>query len=314
MRNWVKHVALGVLALMLLVGCSTEPPGSDSSEESGGSSGEGEKTIGFSVSTLNNPFFVTLNEGMEKAAESEGVKVQTKDAQDDPSKQVSDIEDMIQQKVDVLLVNPTDSAAIVSAIESANDAGIPVITVDRQADGGDIAAHIASDNVKGGEMAANHILEKIESEGKVVELQGIPGSSAARERGEGFHNIVDEESGIEVVASQPADFDRSKGLTVMENIIQGNPKIDAVFAHNDQMALGAIEALEAAGMNEDVVVVGFDAIDDAKAAIEEGRMGATVAQQPDKIGEKGIETALSVLNGEDVEEFIPVELQLVTGE
>lgn len=302
-------VSFVVLLSLIVAGCSTDSPAENNGDNQENEK-DGQVTVGLSVSTLNNPFFVTLKEGAESAADEHGVELTVADAQDDPAKQVSDIEDLIQQGVDVLVINPTDSAAVVSAIESANDAGIPVITVDRSAEGGEVVSHIASDNVAGGEMAGKFIVEKLGGEGRVVELEGIPGSSAARERGEGFHNIVDHEAGIEVVAKQPADFDRAKGLTVMENIIQATPDFEAVFAHNDEMALGALQALEAAGM-EDVMVVGFDATDDAVKSVEEGKMAATIAQQPEIIGSTGIETAVKVANGEDVEEFIPVELQLV---
>ena len=173
-----------------------------------------------------------------------------------------------------------------------------------------VVCHIASDNVAGGQMAGDFILEKLGKKGKVVELEGIPGSSAARERGEGFHKAIDAVADIEVVAKQAADFDRAKGLTVMENILQGNKDIQAVFAHNDEMALGALQALEAAGM-KDVIVVGFDATDDAVKAVNDGKMAATVAQKPAEIGQKGVQTAMKVFKKESVEKFIPVSLELI---
>ncbi|QHS23389.1 ribose ABC transporter substrate-binding protein RbsB [Virgibacillus sp. MSP4-1] len=310
MKKLLKRFGWLLVVVMIFAGCSTQAPGSDENSEGSDEGKDDTLAVGLSVSTQNNPFFVTLKEGAEAAAEEQGIDLTVVDAQDDSAKQVSDVEDLIQQDVDVLLINPTDSAAIVSAVESANSADIPVITVDRSAEGGEVVAHIASDNVKGGEMAANFIVEQLNGEGKVVELEGIPGSSAARERGEGFHNVVDEEQGIEVVAKQTANFNRSEGLTVMENIIQGTDQIDAVFAHNDEMALGALEALSSAGL-EDVTVVGFDATDDAVQAVEEGSLAATIAQQPTLIGEKAIETAVQVSKGESVDEFIPVELSLV---
>ncbi|MED3575320.1 ribose ABC transporter substrate-binding protein RbsB [Cytobacillus praedii] len=297
--------------MVLLAGCSTEAPGSsDKSEKETSGKKDDSVKIGLSVSTLNNPFFVSLKQGAEDEAKTQGAEIVTVDAQNDSAKQVSDIEDLIQQGVDVLLVNPTDSAAVAVAIESANNANIPVITVDRSAEGGEVVAHIASDNVAGGEMAGKFILEKLGNKGKVVELEGIPGSSAARERGEGFHKAVDAVADVEVVAKQAADFDRAKGLSVMENILQGNKDIQAVFAHNDEMALGALEALQAAGLT-DVIVVGFDATDDAVKAVESGNMAATVAQKPAIIGQQGVTTALKVANDETVDEFIPVELELV---
>lgn len=266
--------------------------------------------IGLSISTLNNPFFVTLKEGAEKAAKEANATLTVVDAQNDSAKQANDIEDLIQQGVDVILVNPTDSSAVTSAIESANKANIPVITVDRSADGGKVVAHIASDNVAGGKMAGEFIVEALKDGGNIVELEGIPGSSAARERGEGFHQVIDKASNIKVVAKQAADFDRAKGLSVMENILQSQKDIKAVFAHNDEMALGALEALEAHGM-KDVIVVGFDATDDAVKAVKEGRMAATIAQKPALIGENAVKTALKVVKGETVEKFIPVPLELV---
>ena len=218
---------------------------------------------------------------------------------------------MIQKKVSVIIINPTDSAAIVSAVESANKANIPVITVDRASNGGKVVSHIASDNIKGGSMAAEYILKTLGNKGNIVELQGIAGTSAARDRGKGFHNIVDGKDGVKVVASQPADFDRAKGLKVMENILQGNKDIQAVFAHNDEMALGALSAIQASGKNN-ILVVGFDATDDAVKAVKDGKMAATVAQKPDLIGKTALETALKVAKGEKVEASIPVELELIT--
>ncbi|MDQ0160501.1 ribose ABC transporter substrate-binding protein RbsB [Alkalibacillus salilacus] len=308
---------LGLLAFLvigLLAACSTESPTSDNNDE-GDSDAESDDGmhIGLAVSTQNNPFFVTLKEGAEAKAEEEGVDLTVVDAQDDSAQQLSSIEDLIQQEVDVLVINPTDSEAVVSAVEAANDADIPVVTIDRSADGGEVVAHVASDNVVGGEMAADYIVEQLGGEGNVVELEGIPGSSAARERGEGFHNVVDEEDSIEVVAQQPAGFERAEGLSVMENILQTGDEIDAVFAHNDEMALGAVRALEAAGQ-EDVTVVGFDAIDDAVEAIENGEMDATVAQQPTVIGERGVEIAMAIANGEEVDDFEAVDLEMVTAE
>ncbi|TDQ32166.1 ribose ABC transporter substrate-binding protein RbsB [Aureibacillus halotolerans] len=313
----MKKLLILFLMAIIMVGCSTQAPGSNASESTseGDSSSEGTdeaKKIGLSLSTLNNPFFVNLKEGAEKSALASNIELITVNAQDDPAQQISGIEDLIQQDIDVLLVNPTDSKAISTALISANEAGIPVITVDRSAEGGEIVAHIASDNTEGGKLAGEFIIEKLGGTGSIVELQGIPGASATNERGAGFHQAVEAAEGVEVVAQQSANFNRAEGLTVMENIIQSQGDFNAVFAHNDEMALGAIQALSAAGMLEDVIVVGFDGTEDAGQAIKEGTLAATVAQQPDVIGKTSVETALKVINGEEVEEFIPVELLLIT--
>ena len=268
--------------------------------------------IGLSVSTLNNPFFVDLKDGAESMAEEMGVEILTVDAQNDAAAQLSSVEDLLIKQIDVLIVNPVDGNAVVSAITAANDAGVPVITVDRAAEGGDVVSHIASDNVAGGEMAGDFIAEQLGEEGMVVELEGIPGTSAARDRGKGFNMSMDKYDGMEVIARQPAGFDRAEGMTVMENILQGNPEIDAVFAHNDNMALGAMEAISAAGRSDEIMIVGFDAIDDAREAVTEGEMAATVAQKPGLMGEMAVETAVKVANGEEVDEYTPVPLELIT--
>lgn len=272
------------------------------------------QTIGFSISTLDNPFFVALKDGAEARAGELDVSIRVVDAQDDPARQLSGMEDLIARGVDIILVNPADSAAIIPAILAANAAGIPVVSVDRDADGGEVVAHIASDNVLGGNMAGQLVADLLGGEGKVVELEGIPGTNAAHERSAGFNEVIGEYAGIEVVARQEAAFDRARGLTVMENILQAQSEIDAVFAHNDEMAMGALIAIEAAGRIAEMQVVGFDATDDAVAAVQDGRLLATVAQQPKLIGALGVETALHVLAGDDVEDFIPVPLELVTAD
>ncbi|MEY8754710.1 ribose ABC transporter substrate-binding protein RbsB [Peribacillus frigoritolerans] len=297
-----------VLSLMVLAACSMDSGLTDDKKEKKDSM-KGVK-VGVSISTLNNPFFVSLKDGIEKEAEEKGMKVTVVDAQDDTAKQISGIEDLILQKVDVLLVNPTDSAAISSAVKDANDAGIPVITIDRSSDEGDIETFIASDNVAGGEMAAEYLVKELGEKAKVVELEGVSGASATRERGKGFHNIADKQ--LEVLTSQTAEFDRTKGLNVMENILQGNKDIQAVFAHNDEMALGAIEAIKAAG--KDIIVVGFDGNDDALKAVENGELKATIAQQPALIGEEAVNAAEKILKGDKVDDTISVPLKLVTKE
>ena len=248
--------------------------------------------IGMVLSTLNNPFFVNMKDGAEKEAEKLGYDLVVLDSQNDPAKERANVEDLVQLGVIALLINPTDSDAVVKTVEVANKSNIPVITLDRQANGGKITSHIASDNIKGGEMAAEYVLDKFKDEKgpiNVVEIQGIPGASATRDRGEGFHNIMDKNDKFNFISIQAADFDRQKGLQVMENIIQANPNIQVVFAHNDEMALGAVKAIKASGIN--ALVIGFDGNDDAKDSIDANEMTATIAQQPDLIGALGVELA-----------------------
>lgn len=310
MKKILSVLLIGILVMGIVIGCSNseeEPKATEESKEE--AKEDGDVKIGLVVSTLNNPFFVTMKEAAEEKAKELGYEIVVLDSQDDPGKEISNIEDLITKDVSVILINPTDSDAVVNAVTAANDANIPVITLDRIANGGEVATHIASDNVAGGEMAGKFIIEQLEEKGKVVEIEGIPGASAAIDRGEGFNKAI-EETDIEVVAKQPADFNRTKGLEVMENILQSQSEIDAIFAHNDEMALGALEAVKGAG--KDIMVVGFDATDDAVKSVEDGELAATVAQQPDEIGILGIEAAEKVIKKEAVEEFIPVDLKLIT--
>jgi len=309
MYKYLKTIGVIALTFLIAVGCSTEKPGSNNANND--DEPKDDIKIGLSISTLDNPFFVTLRDGAEAAAEKEDFEVISSDAQDDSSTQLDDVEDMIQQDIDILLINPADSDAVVSAIELANDEDIPVITVDRESEGGDVVTHIASDNVEGGEMAAEYIDEELDGKGNLVELEGVSGASATRERGEGFHNVIDDNDDFDLVSQQSADFDRTEGLSVMENILQSDDDIDAVFAHNDEMALGAVEALESKDMLDDVTIVGFDATDDGQEAVEDGKMDASIAQQPELIGETSIEEAEKVVNGEEVDDFIPVDLEML---
>ena len=306
LRRFFTPITLLVILVMLIASCTqapTEAPPSDT------------VTLGLSLSTLNNPFFVTLKDGAEAAAQAAGVELVVVDAQDDPAKEATNIEDLIQQGVDALLINPTDADAIVPSIQKANEAGIPVFTIDRGAAGGEVVSHIASDNVAGGRMAAEYLCGLLGGAGKVVELEGIAGTSAARDRGQGFNDYMSADcAGVEIIARQTANFNRADGLSVFENILQAQPEIDGVFAHNDEMILGAIEAAEAAGRAGEITFVGFDAVDDAVAAVEAGSLAATVAQQPAEMGRLGVETALSSLNGQSVDTYIPVDLALVASE
>ncbi|MCB2306012.1 ribose ABC transporter substrate-binding protein RbsB [Clostridium estertheticum] len=307
MKKLCKLVSVAMIATMtmgVLVGCgsSAKTKTSASSEKSDS------KKIGMVVSTLNNPFFVTLKEGAEAKAKELGYQLLVVDSQNDSSKELSNVQDLLQKGVSVIILNPVDSDAAQSSVMQANNEKIPVITVDRKSNGGDVVCHIASDNVKGGEMAGKFIKEQLGDKGNIAELQGTTGASATRDRGKGFHNIVDVDKKLKVVSSQPADFDRQKGLTVTENMLQSNSNIQAIFAQNDEMALGAVKALSTSGKK--AIVVGFDGGDDAKKAVDAGEMTATVAQQPKLMGSMAIENVKKILTGATVAKEVGVDLKL----
>lgn len=267
-------------------------------------------TIALVVSTLNNPFFVSMKEGAQKEADKLGYTLVVLDSQNNPAKELANVQDLTVRGTKLLLINPTDSDAVGNAVKMANQANIPVITLDRLANTGTVVSHVASDNRFGGKMAGDFIAKKRGNDAKVIQLEGIAGASAARERGEGFKQSM-EQNKFQLLASQPADFDRTKGLNVMQNLLTAHPNVQAVFAQNDEMALGALRALQTAGKT-DVLVVGFDGTDDGIKAVESGKMGATIAQRPDQIGVIGVQTADKVLKGEKVQAVIPVDLKLVT--
>lgn len=264
--------------------------------------------VGFAVSTQTNPFFVTLVDGAKAAAEDAGIDLIVTDANDDAATQANNIEDLIAKGVKVLIVNPVDSDAVKAPVQKALDAGIKVIAVDRAVNGATVDCSIASDNVLGAELATKELVKLLGEGAEVIELEGITGASATVDRGKGFHNIADTQ--LKVVAKQTAKFDRAEGEKVMSNLLQAHPNVKGVFAHNDEMALGALKAIQSA--KKDVKVIGFDATDDALKAVEDGTLAATIAQQPDLMGKTAVETAVKLIAGETVEVSIPVEVKLVT--
>ena len=300
-----------VAGLIAVSACSNQGPDSGAGSPTAATARPGAVTVGLSISTMDNPFFVALRDGAQAEAKVVGINLTTVDAQNDAAKQIAGVEDLIQKKVPVILLNPTDSDAVANVVKEATAAGIKVVSLDRAVNGAEVSSHIASDNVVGGKMAGEFLMKKLGGKGNVVELEGIPGSSAARERGEGFESVITGTPGMKLVAKQPANFDRAQGLTVMENILQANKDIQGVFAQNDEMALGAQRAIEEAGL-KNVVIVGFDATADGVAAVKAGKLGATVQQKPELIGKTGVDTAQRLIEGKPVDRNIPVPLALVT--
>lgn len=311
-----KIMGILLASVLMLTACGGGGDADKAKEPESGTDAAAEQTedkaveglVGLSVSTLNNPFFVSLTEGAESKAKDLGIDLNVVDAGDDAAKQISDVEDLISKDIKVLIINPVDSDAISAVVQDAVDAGIKVISVDRAVNGVDVDSAIASDNVAGARLAAEYLVSLVGEGADVAELEGVSGTSAAIDRGQGFNEVASES--LNVVAKQTANFNRVEGLTVMENILQSQPDLKGVFAHNDEMALGALEAIDSAG--KDVVVVGFDATDDAVKAVEDGTMAATVAQKPALMGETSVEVAGQLLKGESVEAVIGVEVELVT--
>ena len=296
-----KILAVLIATLMLLTMCSA-------------AMAEETVTIGYLLSDLSNQFFTTLEQGIKARCEELGVEVVGYDSGNDAANDMTNMEDLINLGVDIILYNPVDSDAGEAVVELANAAGIPVVTIDRGVNGGEVVCHIASDNVYGAELAAQYIVELLGEEGgAVAEVQGMAGASAATDRHTGFDNVMGAAENITVVSSQIGNWDRTQAMTIMENVLTSNPEVKAVFCANDVMALGVVEACQANG-RDDIIIVGFDADDDAIAAIQEGTMKGTIQQLPETMGVTGVDVALAYLAGEEVEPFIGVEVALVTAE
>ncbi|MEV5189838.1 ABC transporter permease/substrate-binding protein [Streptomyces werraensis] len=278
-----------------------------------GSSAAAKPKIGLSLSTLNNPFFVQIRDGAEEEAKKLGVDLTVTDAQNDASQQANQLQNFTSGSLDAVVVNPVDSDAAGPSVRSANKADIPVVAVDRGVNKADTSALVASDNVEGGALGAKALAEKLGGKGTIVILQGQAGTSASRERGAGFAEGLKDYPGIKVVAKQPADFDRTKGLDVMTNLLQAHPDIDGVFAENDEMALGAIKALGSKA-GKSVQVVGFDGTPDGLKAVQAGTLYASVAQQPSELGRIAVRNALRAAEDEKVEKMVKVPVKVVTKE
>ncbi|WP_181807633.1 ABC transporter permease/substrate-binding protein [Streptomyces shenzhenensis] len=267
--------------------------------------------IGLSLSTLNNPFFVQIRAGAQAEARKQGVDLTVTDAQNDASQQANQLQNFTSSGLGAIIVNPVDSDAASNSVKAADKAGIPVIAVDRGVNNATTATLVASDNVTGGELAAKTIAQKLGGQGKIVILQGQAGTSAARERAQGFANGLKAYPGIQVVAQQPADFDRTKGLDVMSNLLQAHPDVQGVIAANDEMALGAIKALGSKA-GSSVSVIGFDGTPDGLTAVKNGTLYASVAQQPSQLGKIAVDNALKAVKDQKIPSAIKVPVKVVT--
>jgi ribose transport system substrate-binding protein len=294
---------VAVLAVALALGCGCQR---------GAPTATARLRLAYSTASLENVFWQRVTAGARAEAAKAGADLRVVDAQGDARKQLSDIEDLVQQRMDAILISPYQSDPIVPAVLAANKAKIPVVIVDIGVKGGDYVALIISDNFAGGRLAGEFIMRKLNGKGPVAHIAAQPGVENARKRGQGFAQVM-KERGIKIVASQSAYSERAKGMEVMENMLQAHPGVRAVFCENDEMALGATRALIGAG-RKDIIVVGFDGNADALAAIRKGELAATVAQQPEGMGRMGVRIALQALKGEQVAKTVQVPVTLVTRE
>ena len=305
LRKTLAVVASATLLCTSLTACNRDSGGNNAAGDSAN------KSITFALSTQANSFMVKMREGAQKKADELGLTINFQDASDDSATQANQLANAAATGAGAVIVNPTDSDAMAPAVKQLTDAKIPVVAVDRAVNNAEVSSYIASDNVGGGKQAAKALSGAIHGEGEILVLQGKTGSSASRERGQGFDEGLKDSPNIKVVAKQTAEFERVKGLDVTTNLLQAHPNVKAIFAENDEMALGAIEALgDKAG--KDVIVVGFDGVEDALKAIKEGTMYASIAQQPADMAAQAVVEASKLLKGEAATKEMQVDVVTVT--
>lgn len=321
-------LAVAVLLVMVFALCACAPaeqaasPAAESADAaSAGSEGSAaaDQTDGkklkfcFAVKNLTNPYFLEEARGVEETCKELGIEIDVQATNKDTEidKQIQILDNFLSQKPDAIIAAPLSSTAIVPFIQRCNEAGVPFVNIDTAADetemenmGAESVTCVITDNYAAGEECAKALIEALDGKGKIAVLEGTAGAQTAEERKSGFLSVMEKDgSGIEIVASQPANYNRNEGYTVFQSILAAHPDITGLFAANDEMALGAISAIEEAGMTGKNSVVGINFAADAQEAIKEGKMLGSVNQDPYTLGKLGVEKAYAYLQGEEVDDL-----------
>lgn len=307
LKRGIAFLLSSLLMTATLTGCGT----SNNNKSSTNASSSSSKEVDLIMSTFNNPFFVSVKNGAEYEAKKLGYKLVVQNANNDNQTELNLAQTDIEKKPAVLILDPVDSNAIVSAINKANQANIPVFAFDRKPVGGNIVTFVGYDAIQAGRRAADALAQGINETGTVVEIQGIMGTNVAQDRSKGFEEEIAKYPNIKVVAKQPANFDRNQALNVMTNILQAHPDINGVYAANDEMAMGVLAALKARGLNKKVIVVGNDGIKDVLDAISSGDIYATNAESPFYEGVQVADIAGDILSKKNVPPATTLEGKLV---
>ena len=304
--------ALLLVGLSCLIACRSSSDSGDRPPELADQPGRPAR-IAIIISTLNNPWFVVLGDAAKARAAELGYEATVFSSQNDTAAEAAHFENVIADGYRAILFNPTDADASIANVRRAVAAGIPVFCIDREINATDAAtSQILSDSYSGCVALGQHFVEVVGEEGRYAELLGLSGDNNTHNRSQGFHSVVDRYSGLVMAAQQAADFDRAKALDVMESILQREPNIDAVFCANDAMAMGAYQALAAAGKGN-VKIFGFDGADDVVKLISEGKIEATGMQFPKEMARQAAEFAHEWIGGRrDFPPRIPVAVEIVT--
>ncbi|WP_270170925.1 substrate-binding domain-containing protein [Paenibacillus sp. SYP-B4298] len=303
-KKWASISMTALLCAVLMVsGCSSQSKGSGNTSEEG----KDKVTIGFSQVTMESPFYTSLVEAAKAEAEKNGVELITIDAQNNLQKQNQDVQDLITKGIDVLVLNPTNPTAVAPALALAKQNNIPVVTVDRPTEEA-VASFVGRDNKQMGRLAGAKAVELLgglgAAKGKIIELQGDAGGKVMMDRHDGFHEVVEAEKGVQIIEGPYSNYVRAEAVKAMQDLLQAHPDVSLVYAHNDDMAMGAVQVLKQANMLDKVKVVGIDGLSEAVNAIIEGSYSATVLNDPAVLGRLVVRTALKVAKGEQVESYI----------
>ena len=303
----MKRITL--LSATLMAGVLLTTCTQSTTSESGGAK---KLVVGVTMLSMQNEFIVNVHDEMAKKAEADGVDLLTVDAERSALKQVEQVESFIAQKVDAIIMNPCEVEASSPAVAKALAANIPIINVNSETSTKP-SAFIGSDDVESARIAIKFIADKLNGKGNIVMMQGYMGQAAQLKREQGAREMLKQYPNLKLLAYQTAEWDRAKAMDLMENWIQSyGTQINAVFAHNDEMGLGAVKALNDAGMKGKVLVVSIDAIPDALQAVKNGTLDATIFQNAEQQGSKAIETAIKAAKGQPYEKQTLIPFQLVT--
>jgi inositol transport system substrate-binding protein len=311
LKRFLSIAILFTVLLIALSGCSTEAETSSS-----GSNSDGNLVIGASLPDFDDKWLSYLQDGMkEYEATLENTKVIYTDAMNDAAKQLSQVENFISQQVDAIFIIPVDTVSAKIMLEKANDAGIPIIVVNREFEGVEEAtAYVGSDSLEAGTIQMEAVAESLGGKGNIGIMNGIMGHDSQIQRTEGNKQIIEENPDMSVVLEGTGEYDRAKGMALMENWLNSGKEIDAIVANNDEMAIGAIMAAEADGKLDDIVIAGIDATPDALEYVKSGQLAVTVFQDAKGQGKGGLEAAYKAAKGEELEKRIMIPYELVTQE
>jgi ribose transport system substrate-binding protein len=303
MKHLIKNLLFLMVAVLCMAGCQQQKS-------------KQKMKVAVVISTLNNPWFVVLGETAVQQLNDLGYEAVLFDSQNNPSKETEHFDNIISSGYKAILFNPTDANGSIVNVKAAKAAGIPVFCMDREINDNEAAtAQILSDNYSGCVALAQEMVKNLNGKGTYIELLGIVGDNNTWNRSKGFHSVVDQYPDIKMVAQQSADFDRNKAMEVTESLLQAHPTIDAIFCGNDAMAMGAYQAVLAAGKAGRIQIYGFDGAEDVIKAIREGKIKATVMQFPKTMARTAATLADQYLKGEhQIQQKIPVAVELVTGE